>query len=79
MIFCDPDTCLHLHLICTECDFSEGHCHCNDGGDWFCQDCNRMEYERKSIRDAVELRNPYTWYKHDRKLPITNTMKGNVK
>lgn len=81
MKFCDPKTCLHLHLICTECDFENGYCHCNDGGDWFCQDCNSMDFETYNdclvnIDDVVELRNPVTHYLHQRKIMITKTTKG---
>lgn len=49
-----------------------GHCHCFDGGEWFCQDCNKMEFENQLIRDTVDLRNPYIGYTHERKIKGDN-------
>lgn len=47
--------CLHVHVVCINCDMKNGHCHCFDGGVWFCQDCNKMEWETK-LEDSVTSR-----------------------
>lgn len=68
---CDKEDCLHLHILCMNCDMKDGYCHCLDGGDWFCQDCNKMEYELNdetkvfiTIKEAVEVRRDSESYQH---------------
>lgn len=69
----DNISCLHLHILCMNCDMDQGHCHCFDGGEWFCQDCNKAEWEFSKdcivdIDEAKEVLNSHRWIEHQRKL-----------
>lgn len=69
-----PENCLHLHFLCMNCDMQNGTCHCFDGGEWYCQDCNHCAFEFPKVcfvyedeAKKVKQQSLYKYEEHERR------------